>query len=309
MANLNHLFKEFDSNLSLTNSKKNHMIDSREHLRTKIKKHFETNHPNYVPKFYIQGSYKLKTVIRTKDDLCDLDDGVYFKNNPDNVIGATLQRWVKEAVDGITDATPIHKRKCIMVNYKAGYNIDIPVMVFDESKDKHPKLAVKNEDFKDDDPKEFVEYFNKHKCDQMRRIIKYLKAWCDNKRENMPCGLAMTVLALKHFQGNERDDIALKYTLIEIERNLKINFQCKMPTTPHDNLFAEYSETKKDNFMNNLSSFIKDACDAINEKNHYRASLLWRKHLGDRFPLGEDINDNTNNNYNKTIGNSKPYFR
>ncbi|MBO6047716.1 MAG: hypothetical protein J6P61_08255, partial [Erysipelotrichaceae bacterium] len=135
------------------------------------------NHDGYTPKFFIQGSYKLKTLIRTKDDLCDLDDGVYFKSNPDNVSGTTLQSWVKEAVDGVTDATPTHKKKCIRVDYKAGYNIDLPVMVYDEDMDEHPHLAVKYSGFRDDDPKEFVEYFNEHKTEQMRRIIKYLKAF------------------------------------------------------------------------------------------------------------------------------------
>lgn len=148
MANLNYLFKQFNDELSVRDLKKSMMINSREHLREKIRKSFEQNHKGYSPKFYIQGSYKLKTLIRTKDDTCDMDDGVYFSSNPDNVTGTTLQRWVKNAVEGTTDATPTHKKKCIRVDYKAGYNIDLPVMVFDEDKDDHPLLAVKNSDLR-----------------------------------------------------------------------------------------------------------------------------------------------------------------
>ena len=308
MANLNYLFKQFNDELSVTDSKKSMMINSREHLREKIRKSFEQNHKGYSPKFYIQGSYKLRTLIRTKDDTCDMDDGVYFPSNPDNVTGTTLQRWVKDAVEGTTDATPTHKKKCIRVDYKAGYNIDLPVMVFDEDKDDHPLLAVKNSDFQIDDPKEFVDYFQDNKTDQMVRIIKYLKAWCDHKRAEMPCGLAMTVLSLKCFQGNDRDDIALKYVLIEIEKELKKNFRCLMPTTPKDDLFEDYSEMKKTNFMDNLSAFIEDAKKAIDESNHQKASKLWQKHLGDRFPLGEDKSDDTAKSFAKTIGTSKPYY-
>lgn len=307
MANLNYLFQQFNDELTVTDSKKSRMINSRERLRNKIRKSFEENHKGYSPTFYIQGSYKLKTLIRTKDDTCDMDDGIYFKNNPDNVTGTTLQRWVKEAVDGSTDAIPTHKKKCIRVDYKAGYNIDLPIMVFDEDKDKHPYLAVKNSDFQVDDPKEFVDYFQDNKTDQMVRIIKYLKAWCDHKREDMPSGLAMTVLSLKYFQENDRDDIALKYLLIEIEKQLKKNFRCIMPTTPMDNLFKDYSDVKRENFMNNLSAFIDDAKKAIDESNHQKASKLWRKHLGDRFPLGEDKDENCSNSFTKTIGASKPY--
>ena len=308
MANLNYLFQEFNDELTVSESKKSKMINSREHLREKIRKSFEQNHKGYSPKFYIQGSYKLKTLIRTKDDTCDLDDGVYFSSNPDNVACFTLQRWVKEAVEGTTDAIPSHKNKCIRVDYKAGYNIDLPVMVFDEDKDDHPLLAVKNSDFQIDDPKEFVDYFKKYKTDQMVRIIKYLKAWCNHKRAEMPCGLAMTVLSLKYFQGNDRDDVALKYSLIEIEKQLKKNFRCLMPTTPKDDLFEDYSEAKKKNFMDNLSAFIEDAKQAIDEPNHLKASKLWQKHLGDRFPLGEDKSDDVAKSFTKTIGTSKPYY-
>ena len=307
MANLHYLFQQFNMDLTITDTKKNKMMASKNNLRDKIKKHFEKNHEGYSPKFFIQGSYKLKTLIRTKDDSCDLDDGIYFKSNPDNVTGTTLQAWVKEALDGTTDATPAHKKKCIRVDYKAEYNIDLPVLVFDENKDAHPLLAVKNSIFQVDDPKEFVDYFNKHKTEQMVRIIKYLKAWCDHKRDDMPCGLAMTVLSLNYFQSNQRDDVALKYTLIEIEKVLKRNFTCVMPTTPKDDLFADYSETKKDNFIKNLHSFIEDAKTAVDEPNHQKASRLWSKHLGDRFPLGEDKSDNCSNSFTKTIGNSKPY--
>lgn len=308
MANLNYLFKKFEEELYITDSKKDKMMVSKDHLRENIRSYFKKNHDGYTPRFFIQGSYKLKTLIRTKDDTCDLDDGVYFKSNPDNVTGTTLQKWVKEAVEGTTDATPTHKKKCIRIDYKAGYNIDLPIMVFDENKDKHPLLAVKNSDFQIDDPKEFVDYFLKNKTDQMVRIIKYLKAWCDHKREDMPSGLAMTVLSLKYFQGNDRDDIALKYVLIETEKQLKKNFRCLMPTTPKDDLFEDYSETKKKNFMDNLSSFIEDAKKASEEPNHFKASKLWRKHLGERFPLGEDKSDENSKSLIKAIGTSKPYY-
>jgi len=308
MANLDYLFQKFNKELTITDTKKSKMMASRENLRKKIKKHFEDNHEDYSPKFFIQGSYKLKTIIRTEDDSCDLDDGVYFKSNPNNVTGTTLQKWVKEAVDGTTDATPTHKKKCIRVDYMAGYNIDLPIMVFDEDKDAHPYLAVKNADFQLDDPKEFVDYFNKKKTDQMVRIIKYLKAWCDHKREDMPSGLSMTVLALNHYIENQRDDIALQYILIEIENELKRDFKCIMPTTPKDDLFADYSETKKNNFMNNLRSFIEDAKKAIAEPNHLKSSNIWQKHLGDRFPKGEDKNDKESSNFSTIASKSRPYY-
>ena len=287
------------------------MIASRTNLRNKIKSYFAEKHPGYFPTFFIQGSYKLGTTIRTKDDKCDLDDGVYFKSNPDNVSGKTLQDWIFDAVAGTTDALPIHKRKCIRVDYCAGYNIDIPVMVFDKNIDEHPLLAIKDSDFRTDDPKEFVDYYIKRKNDQMNRMVKYLKAWCDHKQETMPSGIVMTILTLKYFSSNNRDDIALKYLLIEIEKDLKKNFKCLMPTTPKDDLFEDYSGSKKNTFMDSLSEFIQDAKFAIDETNQLKASRLWKKHLGDRFPLGEDKEEKQNDTTSlvSIIGLSKPYHQ
>lgn len=314
MANCDNLFKEFNGNLVITKTKKDSLITSKDNLRAKIKKYFVEKHSNYKPTFYIQGSYKMNTQIRTKDDTCDLDDGVYFKENPDNVTCTTLQRWVKEAVDGVTDTTPSHRKKCITVDYKAGYNIDLPVFLFDNKTNAHPKLAVKDGDWQEDDPKEFYNHFNEQKDanGQLVRMVKYLKAWCDYKRHKMPSGLTMSVLAMNNFQSNSRDDIAFKFLLIEIEKKLKANFECKVPTTPKDDLLAGYDQTRENNFINNLAAFITDARKAVDEeKNQLKASRLWQKHFGDTyFPDGKDedekvINANT---LSAVIGGARPYY-
>jgi len=313
MANCDSLFREFNGNLQVPKTKRTAMTTSKMNLRKMIKDHFSSNHPAYSPTFWTQGSSKTKNMIRTKDDTCDLDDGIYFKDNPDKVTGTTLQRWVKEAVDGITAATPSHRKKCITVDFRAGYNIDLPIFLFDEATDKHPRLAVKDEDFKTDDPKEFITEFNRVKDagGQLIRITRYLKSWCDYRRHEMPRGLAMTVLAMNHTYENDRDDVALKYILISIESELKREFKCIMPTTPNDDLFENYDPEKKRNFMNHLASFIEDAKQAVDsEKNELKASRLWQKNFGRiYFPNGEDKDEEETRagSLNNVIGNAKPY--
>lgn len=312
MANTHNLFQEFNTDLQITKSKKNRLKNSKDDLRKKIRKYFEENHPNYSPKFYTQGSFKMGSIIRTKDDTCDIDDGVYFENNQNNDSCTTLQSWVKNAVDGTTDDIK-HCKKCITVNYKSDYNIDLPVYLFNENKDKHPFIAIKNEDWSEDDPKEMVNAFKKNKDSkgQLIKIIRYLKAWCDYKREKMPSGLAMTILAMNNYQPNDRDDIALKFTLIEIEKALKYQFKCIVPAIPNDDIFEDYETKRKDNFLNNLSFFIVDAKKAVNdEENQLKASRLWKKNLGDRFPLGkdEDENEAEANSIRPVIGSSRPYY-
>lgn len=299
MANCNDLFQEFNGKLEFSKKKKDKLITSRKDLQDRIRKHFKENHPEYVPFFWIQGSYKMKTMIRTKEDTCDCDDGVYFFRKP-NVSGTTLQKWVKDAVTGASSTVPQHRKKCVRVIYQDDYHIDLPVyyMLSKDGKNEHPKLAVKDSEFEESDPKEFVQWFkdNKDTEGQLLRIIRSLKGWCDHKRNKMPSGLSMTVLAEKNIvYERERDDLSLKKTLENIELYLKKKWQCKMPTTPQDDLFKDYDEDRKRIFFDNIAEFIADAKMAIkDETDRNKASRLWKKHLGKWFPLtAEEEEKNT----------------
>jgi hypothetical protein len=289
MANCNKLFLDYDRNLNIPKKKKDKLKDSKEVLRERIRKHFKDNHPEYKPEFYIQGSYKMGTTILTKDNECDLDDGVYFLREAD-ITATTLQKWVKDALDGATSTPVQHRSKCLRVIYQGDYHIDFPVYKFPKDAD-DPSIAIKNDGFEASDPKEVVLWYKseKAKSEQLNRLVKYLKGWGDHKRNKMPSGLAMTILAAENIQTNERDDIALKDTLVKIEEILDDNFECIVPATPGDDLFESYENSRKNNFLNNLGDFIKDAKSALdNEPNQLKASKLWKKHLGQHFPLGED---------------------
>lgn len=293
MANCHNLFETFHEEISIGKTKKDKMMNSKNGLRSRIRKYFKENHPEYEPKFYIQGSGKMKSGIRTKDDICDLDDGVYFFREPD-VSATTLQGWVWDAVNGYTDTTPEHRKKCIRNIFSGDYEIDNPVYYKIDGREY--QLAVKGNGWEDSDPKAVVEWFNrkKDKDGKLLRAVKYLKAWCDHKRNKMPSGLAMTILASNAKDKivlNDRDDITLRDILKEIKKALDAEFKCSVPAVPYDDLFASYDKTRKENFLNALKEFLEDAEKAIKEENQLRASKLWRKHLGDRFPEGEDKNE------------------
>ncbi len=299
MANCHNLFLQFNQDLNISNAKKEKLKNSKDALRKKITEYFALNHPKYKPHFYIQGSYKMGTMIKTKDDECDLDDGIYFKREPD-VNGTTLQRWVYNAVEGHTQGGQQHRSKCIRVIYAGDYHIDLPVyyqLKDDKGNELHPYLAVKNNDWMESDPKEFINWFNDNKTDQIVRVSRYLKGWGDFKRHNMPSGLAMAVLTEKNIEANDRDDIAIYNTLKAIRSDL-IKWECKMPTTPKDDLLSDYDITFKNNFFKALDTFIEDAEEAINEKCQKKASKKWKKHFGDRFPIG-------NSNEKEAISNAE----
>ncbi|WP_312398384.1 CBASS cGAMP synthase [Sphingobacterium sp.] len=288
MANCNNLFGEYNNKISIGSTKNNKMKDSKEGLRKKIRKWFKDNHPEYVPKFYIQGSYKMKNGIRTKQDICDLDDGIYFFREPD-VTASTIKEWVKQAVDGYTETAAENRKKCVRSIFVNDYEIDHPVYYKVDGQEY--KIAVKGHGWEDSDSKAMVDWFlsKKDKNERLIRTIKYLKGWADNRSFKMPNGLALTILATNAKEKivlNERDDITLRDILKEIKKALNIEFTCMVPVTPNDDLLEEYPN--KDKFLKSLNNFIADAEDAVRSNNQYEASKLWRKHLGDRFPFGED---------------------
>ncbi|HNE47379.1 MAG TPA: hypothetical protein PLL28_11135 [Chitinophagales bacterium] len=253
----------------------------------------------------------MKTGIRTKDDICDVDDGIYFFRKPD-VTPNTLQAWVLQAVTGHTETPPEHREKCIRLIFAGDYELDMPVYYSEDKLSYY--LATNTNGWGADDPKEMVDWFvaQKDEAGHLIKIVKYLKAWCDYKRNKMPNGLAMTILAgnaKSKIVYNDRDDINLRDTLKEIQKTLLASFTCIVPATPNDNLFAEYDDTRKKNFLNALDAFLVDADAAIRESNFLNASKLWRKHLGDRFPLGEDKIDPDLSNPALIAGikSSKPY--
>lgn len=291
MSNCHNLFQAFNGNLSITQTKKSKLMTSRDRLREKIRNYFKEKHPDYKPKFRGQGSYSLGTMIRTKEDTCDLDNGIYFFPKP-NETATTMQNWIWDAVEDATSAKPQHRARCVRVIYKDDYHIDLPIYYKEsETNDSEiPHLAVKDIGWSKSDPKEFKDWFIKKKDDkeQLVRNVKYLKAWCDNRANKMPNGLTMTVLACNNIKYNDRDDIVLRDTLKEIRSILKSSWSCVMPTTPNDDLLENYTGDK-DYFFEVLDTFIKDADKAIDEeKNQLKASKLWQKHLGSYFPDGED---------------------
>ncbi len=286
MANCHNLFIQYNDELQINKSKKNRLRDSKNALRDRIRKYFADNYPEYSPQFFIQGSYKMGTMIKTKDDECDLDDGVYFLKKPD-VSATTLQKWIYNAVEGHTQGGQQHRKKCIRVVYAGDYHIDLPVY-YKTEQDDHPNLAVKNEGWELSDPKEFLEWFKDTKSELIIRVSRYLKGWCDHKRNNMPSGLVMALLTEKYLFSDDRDDIAIYETLKNINADLSLNWSCRMPTTPKDDLLSEYDETFLSNFLSALRSFIADAKVALESDCQEKASKLWQKHLGNRFPRGEE---------------------
>ncbi|HTJ52754.1 MAG TPA: hypothetical protein VL443_25030 [Cyclobacteriaceae bacterium] len=293
-----------------------------------------------IIEFQSQGSYVMDTIITPcrDEDEYDLDDGVYFygkRSAKDRPSPTDFHTFILESISkgkGKDDITEVKdKETCVRVRYngKKDYNYHIDIPIYYVTNPLAPELADTKDGWIVSSPVEFIKWFEdlvnsgfrsefilerrlykdqyqhwlddrRKKDHQLRRIVRYLKAWGDNLQGDMPPGVVMTILAgsNSNYSPNERDDVSLRDTLINIQKWLSINgFTCPRPTTPKNvDLFKNYSETKKQYFNSVLSTFVNSAKQAVESDNPKDACSKWQRHLGSRFPceLAKDEIENAN---------------
>lgn len=303
MANCHNQFDDFNKTISLTSDRKKKLKRSRKNLRDWIRDDFKKNHGKEIqPKFTSQGSSEMKTTVNpiprkkmvngeekniTK---YDTDDGIYFIGPiEERKTVQTYHTWIWDAVDGYTGVPPIDKNTCVRTKFADGRHIDQPIYFIDEGNTELPKLAHKRDGWISSDPRDFSKWFNDQakQNEQLRRLVKYLKGWCDYQNfeddsKKMPSGFVLTIWVANNFLANNRDDVALKDTLQSIYEELSYTFECIRPTTPEgEDVMEGYNEETY--FMGKLKAFLDSAKQAINETNPKNACHKWQKHLGPRF--------------------------
>lgn len=294
MANCNKLFLDYEKKISLTANQKSKLRISRTALEEKIRNAITAKKELSFRGFYIQGSLspRFETAVLKKDGTYDVDLGIYFRTKPKDVTCTTVQKYILDALSKHTSGGAKHLNKCIRVVYAGDFDIDLPVY-YQEEGDSVPHIAVKNGDWRKDDPKGTSEWFKEKKKNsegQLVRVIKYMKVWADKdiRGFKMPSGFALSVWAAENFtKEQDRDDKALIETLKRIKSAVILGVNCYCPKEPKDNLTANLDSAQKDKFQKALNEFIEDAEKAISSKNQLEASKLWKKHLSN-FPEGAD---------------------
>lgn len=318
MANCNQLFSTYNQIIRLADQKRLELLQVRDNLRSRL----QTGYASVSRQFNLthrifhqtQGSFVMDTIIVPLRDDYDLDDGLYFIGNLDRETRpspADFHQWVVAALGVSHDDIEkvIDKATCVRVIYKLGFHVDIPIYYADNVAS--PDLADKTRGWILSHPIEFIEWFEnkiesgfkkafileermfsefekwtsdiRKRDHQLRRIVRYLKAWGDLRREEMPCGLIMTILATNNYSAHERDDVALKETLVNISAALRKDFKCERPTKPEgEDLLSGYKN--KEAFLTYLGYFIDNAKKALEEPNEKAACKHWQASLGDRFP-------------------------
>lgn len=338
MANCHNLFQEYNQLIKLSDIKRGELITARDSLRLRMMEGYhlfntQLEH-NHSIDFQSQGSFIMDTIITPIHGDYDLDDGVYFmgalsrqKRPKPEIFHSYVMRAIDRGYDDVEKI--IDKVTCVRVIYKSGFHVDLPIYYADNYE--NPDLANTESGWILSNPVEFIAWFEDkiqsgfqksfliensmknafhtwssdiRKNDvQLRKIVRYLKAWGNLRREEMPCGLIMTILAAENYYKHERDDIALKETLIQMQFQLKKEFKCLRPTTPTgEDLLQGYKN--KDAFLRYLDTFIDNAKKALEEPNEKFACLHWQKSLGERFPchLARDMAASNHATIGLTIG-------
>lgn len=303
MANCHKEFEKLDGKIKLSTDKEKDLRKSRNALRKKVNKYFEETLGVKAPLFYGQGSYMMNTTINPLEDgEYDIDDGIYLEHmkqldEEEWKTPATVHNWIVAAVNKHTSASPINKGTCVRVVYAKNYHVDLPIYVKKDGEP--PKLAHLYKGWIESDPKAFTKWFNeqvKEKGDQLKRIVRYLKAWKDYKQGaiKLPSGMVFTVLAANYFVADypERDDAALVATAKGIYDALSEEFSVKRPISPFEELLEDWSDTKEQNLLTKLNSLVNTGQRALDVASQSNAINEWEKVFGDNFPEGDPEGSN-----------------
>ena len=299
MANNHEQFKAFQEAITATATRRKTLKTNRDALRDKIKKYFSENHADYLqPTFYWQGSYAMRTLLNPikKEDGSepyDLDDGVYFESDEIDDC-KTIDWYHKEIHAAVKDHTSKGAEDldpCVRVQYADGHHIDLAIYFFHKTDDK-TMLAHKAEPWHESNPDDMISWFTSECKDKtkFRELVRFMKAWCEYIRSEgtkMPSGCIMSVLTSKYYQWNDenRYDIAMRDILKNMYDDLsqEDNFVCERPVAPYEDLFNNYTKSRKSDFLKELKSFMEDAERSVASKNQRDGCLRWQKHFGDRF--------------------------
>lgn len=288
-TNCNDEFIQFDKNLSITKSKLKKLKTARNAVQDKIKLHFKEMENYTVPKFYIQGSSQIGTIIRDKKDFCDFDVGVYFFKP--NSTFETIQKNIKKALENHTNGKVRLLEKCVRVHYSGDFQIDMPIYYTDDNKNFY--LGSKNNNWNICDSKFFKNWvLEKTKDDsQTIRLIRYFKAWADNYKYKLPSGLAFTIWVINYKSNDKRDDIAFIQTAANILKNLNNKYlsssrwKCTMPIEPKDNVLDNLTSAQKTKFKLALEELVKNGVEALHSNSKVNSINKWKKICGKRFNI------------------------
>ena len=292
--------------------------DQREFLQTHwnalaahLKKQLYEKH-DYVISTWLQGSYKYGTLIKPvhAGEEYDVDVGVYFQWSDDVDIEPTpkqLRDWAQQEMVSYgnicTDVRNIDeppKERCCRAIYERQFHIDTPIYHLNPDTDKR-RLACLSDKWEGSDPKAIYKWFKDavgpDDREQLRRLIRYLKAWAavsfDDAADSRPSSILLTVLtteAYKEIWGQRllgiADDDALVAIIKKIHDRLYDDKAVPNPVDGQEDL-NRLSDAGWEGFLPRLEG-LRDICERADEaEDEATAALTWSEAFSFLMPLPE----------------------
>lgn len=261
---------------------------------------------------WLQGSYKYGTLIKPVrlGEEYDVDLGVYYEWPQEQAASPEpkqLRKWVQQELYAYRQKTAEIKRieeppkeRCSRVVYERHFHIDTPVYHLDPDRD-YRRLACWSNRWEESDPKPLYKWFKEvvpeEQGEQLRRIVRYLKAWAaiafEGADESRPSSILLTVLVAREFEEfafwmftESADDDMLAKVVGRIYERL-----CKNPRVPNPVDESEdlnrIPETAWHGFLTRLHALHDCAQRATKADDEATAALIWSEQFSYLIPLPE----------------------
>lgn len=280
-------------------------------LADHLKKTLGSRH-GYPISTWLQGSYKYATLIKPvhRGEEYDVDVGVYFEWNNEEDIEPTpkqLRDWVQaemlEYEKSCADLRKVEvpaKERCSRASYTRQFHIDTPVYHLNPDSDVR-RLACWSDKWEHSDPKALYKWFKDSvsgdERDQLRRLIRYLKAWAavsfDDAPESRPSSIFLTVVATEAYQAlspqrllGMADDDALVAVIKKIHDRLYDERKVANPVDDDED-FNRMSADAWNGFLPRLTG-LQDIAERADEAgDEPSAALIWSESFSFLMPLPE----------------------
>ena len=276
-----------------------------EYLKTELK--IRSGYSIYS---WLQGSYKFATQLRPLSigNEFDIDLGIYFQwqGEPNNGKFSALQlkEMVQECMElyeiGQTDIKEVAspKMRCNRIHYEGDFHIDVPTYHLDSSHDVRA-LATEDDEWEDSDPKAIYVWFKNQIAEdirfQVRRLIRYLKAWAIlnlKEGEGKPSAILLTILVAESYstlseEERSSDDEALAGILRLILARLQRNPKVCNPVNSAEIISDRLRKNGITALKAHVEEFYTLAQKALAAKTEFEAADLWSTIYKHFFPLPE----------------------
>jgi len=263
-----------------------------------------------------QGSYKYSTTIQAK--VIDRDIAVMIPLDIEKYSDPRkIKGYLRDAVNHVAARTVKIKEPCVNVSYyengEEWMHIDLPLYAKHNSKIylARGKEFASQYSWEIADPKGLNDDLccRINKNEQLRRVIRYIKKWRNDKYENstldheIPPSIGLTYLACDCFVSSitsEGDDdlTALQKTMTNMKNKFQLTYVggelTKADITRYLSVepFTDIFEKMKDasdsygiTFYNRLSTAVQNLADAVNVESEHDAGKYVKKVLGDQFKI------------------------